>query len=122
MILIRKMTADDVAAVDRIYQDARIFMRQNGNMTQWNGVYPNGEDAADDVRRGIGYVACEDGCVIAAFAFFVGEERTYRRIDGGNWRKAGPYGVIHRIAVAHHGRGIAAHCFDFCNIVHTEFG
>ncbi len=114
MLTIRKTTAADIEAVNQIYLSARTFMRATGNPTQWNGVYPNSQDVAEDIRRGIGYVVCEGDEIVGAFAFFVGKEPTYRRIDGGAWKKEGPYGVIHRIAVARHGLGIAGLCFDYC--------
>lgn len=113
MLTIRKTTEKDIPAINEIYASARAFMRQTGNPTQWNGIYPGETDIANDVKRGIGYAVCDGDEIVGAFAFFVGEEPTYCRMDGGSWKKEGPYGVIHRIAVARHGAGIAGFCFDF---------
>lgn len=114
MLTIRKTTEKDIPAINEIYASARAFMRQTGNPTQWNGIYPGERDIANDVKHGIGYAVCDGDEIVGAFAFFVGEEPTYCRMDGGSWKKGGPYGVIHRIAVARHGAGIAGFCFDFC--------
>lgn len=112
MPIIRKTTQEDIPAVDRLYQAARAFMRREGNLSQWDGPYPGRADIAADIRNGIGYVVEEEGEILAAFAFFVGEEPTYRHIDGA-WQNNRPYGVIHRIAVAKHGYGLAALCFNY---------
>ena len=40
MIEIRKVVKTDAKEAERIFESARLFMRQNGNHIQWNGVYP----------------------------------------------------------------------------------
>lgn len=114
-MLIRKTTRADVDAAAAIYDEARAFMRENGNANQWNTGYPGRESVLADIENGGGYV-CEDGGeVVAVFYFSLGDDPTYARIYEGEWKQDGPYAVIHRIAVKHHGRGIAdfiyAHCF-----------
>lgn len=111
---IRKSIPADVPAIDEIYRNAKKFMRESGNLTQWNSDYPSGKDAEADIKNGIGYV-CEDcGEVVAAFAFCIGNEPTYDRIYDGEWLNSSEYAYIHRIAVKHHGRGIVDFCFNEC--------
>lgn len=113
---IRKTTAADVAAAEKIYKDARDFMRAAGNPTQWANEYPNRESVLDDIENGVGYV-CEDGGeILAVFMFKVGRDETYDVIYDGEWLNDEPYAVIHRIAVADHahGRGVAGFCFAEC--------
>ena len=111
---IRKSNFDDIPAIEVIYQNAKKFMRENGNAAQWNTDYPNGESAKFDIENGIGYV-CEDaGEVVAVFAFCVGNEPTYDKIYDGKWLDSEGYAYIHRIAVKHHGRGIVDFCFSEC--------
>ena len=111
---IRKSNVADIPEIEVIYQNAKGFMRENGNATQWNGDYPNGKSAKEDIERGIGYV-CEDGGeVVAVFAFCVGNEPTYENIYDGAWLDSLKYAYIHRIAVKHHGRGIVDFCFAEC--------
>ena len=115
-MIIRKTTAADLAVAVQIYRDARVFMRENGNPTQWNREYPNRESILSDMDEGVGYVCEENGRVLAVFMFQVGRDETYDRIYGGAWLNAEPYAVIHRIAVASdaHGRGVAGFCFAEC--------
>ena len=111
---IRKTTLADIDTVAAIYDRARIFMREQGNPTQWAGEYPNADTARADVADGVGYVCEEGGRVVGAFAFIVGEEPTYQVIEGGSWRSDEPYGTIHRIASDGTIRGIARACFALC--------
>ena len=120
---IRKAAPGDLDAVERIYEEARRFMRQSRNQTQWQNGYPAREDALSDMERG-GLYICEEepaegqeaaGEPLAVFSFFVGEEPNYRVIEEGNWAYPGPYGVIHRIAVSEkaRGKGAARFCMEY---------
>lgn len=113
-MLIRKATMADVEACDAIYSAARGYMRESGNSGQWSGIYPCGDDVIIGINAGTSYV-CEDGGeVVATFHFSVGDDPTYRVIYGGEWKNPLPYGVIHRIAVKYHGKGIADFCYKEC--------
>ncbi len=110
---IRKATLDDLDTIMQIYADARLYMRENGNRTQWSGGYPSRELVVCDIAEGICHV-CEDGGELAGvFVCFVGEDPTYQTVYGGAWLNDRPYAVIHRIAVAKHRRGVASACFDY---------
>ena len=113
-MIIRKTRKSDIAAIGKIYEDAKQFMRENGNPNQWTGDYPNHEDAWLDMENGIGYV-CEDADeVVAAFAFSNDVEPTYNKIYDGAWQNDKPYAYIHRIAVKKHGGGVVDFCFSEC--------
>ena len=114
-MFLRLATREDLPAIERIYEDARLYMRDNGNPNQWNGLHPNGEDAIAGIKEGTSYV-CEDGGeVVATFYFKMNaNDPTYHSIYDGEWKSDTPYAVIHRIAVKHHGRGIIDFCFDEC--------
>ena len=113
---IRKTTANDALAAEKIYMDARRFMREAGNPTQWNMQYPNIETVMADIENGVGYVCEENGEILAVFMFGAGPDKTYDVIYDGAWLNDEPYAVIHRIAVAEnaHGRGVAGFCFAEC--------
>lgn len=111
---IRPTTASDVADVVAIYNRARVFMAENGNPTQWSGAYPGEADVLGDIEHGTGFVCVEDGHVVGAFAFILGEEPTYQVIEEGAWASSSPYGTIHRIASDGTVRGVAQACFNFC--------
>ena len=112
-MIIRKTVPSDVKACDDIYAEAKRFMHSGGNPNQWNGAYPSGDDVVKDIEMGIGYVCENDGEVVGVFVFNVGEEPTYRIIDG-EWKKEGEYAYIHRIAVKYRGMGIAEFIFNEC--------
>ena len=118
-MLIRNTEARDLEAVMEIYAAAREFMRENGNATQWGATHPCRELIEADIVNRDGYVVEEDGEIIGAFFFKIGEDPTYKVIQDGEWLKDGEYGVIHRIAVKYHGRGIVGfvynHCFNIIN-------
>lgn len=113
-MIIRKSTESDIPYADSIYSQAKEFMRESGNPTQWKGAYPNGESVREDIEKGISYVCCDEGEVVAVFAFSVGNEPTYDKIYDGEWKKEGEYAFIHRIAVKYRGRGIIDFCFEEC--------
>lgn len=113
---IRKTTVADVKRAAEIYDSARSFMRECGNMTQWNSGYPNAETVVEDIREGNSFVLENDGRIVAVFYFSVGEDPTYKNIYEGAWKSDAPYAVIHRIAVADEarGKGVAGFIFSEC--------
>ena len=113
-MLIRKTTEADLVAVGEIYENAKRFMRENGNPTQWNEDGPSIDTARADMECGVGYVAEENGEILAVFMFNIGNDVTYDKIYDGEWKNAEPYAVIHRIAVKEQGRGLIGYCIDEC--------
>lgn len=109
---IRKTTLPDLEAVMQIYHVAREFMRENGNPTQWWDNYPPRELIVGDIERGESYVVEENGEILAVFLYKEGIDPTYVNIENGAWLNDAPYAVIHRIAVAKKGRGVASFVFD----------
>jgi len=110
---IRKATARELTQIMEIYNRAREYMRENGNLEQWNGNYPSAELIADDIEHGNCYLCISAGEIYGVFYFSQGEDPTYAYIEDGKWLNNAPYGVIHRIAVAKHQRGVASFCFDY---------
>ena len=113
-MIIRKTEEKDIPEIANIYASAKKYMRENGNLYQWNSDYPNAESAISDMKDGIGYVCEDNGEVVAVFAFCIGNEKTYDNICGGAWLDDQPYAYIHRIAVKKHGLGIVDFCFSQC--------
>ena len=109
---VRKATLSDLEDILEIYAGARNFMRESGNPTQWQGGYPYPEVVQSDIEGGILRVIEEDGELYGVFAFITEGDTDYASIDGA-WLNDRPYGVIHRIAVAKHGVGVASFCFDY---------
>ena len=114
-MFIRLAKEADVNAAAEIYENARKFMVQSGNPTQWAGEYPNGYDVRLGIERGTSYVCEDNGDIVATFHFEANaDDPTYRKIYDGEWKNSLPYGVIHRIAVKYHGKGIVDFCFNEC--------
>ena len=105
----------DIEQILRIYEDARLYMRKTGNAHQWAGGYPSREILMEDLAAGRLFLCVEGEEILGVFCFFIGEDPTYRVIEGAWTDDRRPYGVIHRIAVAAsaHGRGVAAFCFAY---------
>lgn len=102
-----------------VFDLARRFMRENGNMNQWTGGYPSESQILEDIKKGNLYVEENEEGIQGVFAFIVGEEPTYREIDG-EWLNERPYGTIHRLASNGRYPGFADRCFAFCAKIHAE--
>ena len=111
---IRKTTTSDIDAVLDIFAAAKRYMRAVGNTAQWGDDYPTRDIVAYDIARGGSYVLTENGEIVGTFALILGEDESYRVIEGGAWRSGKPYGTIHRLASNGKARGVSRACFDFC--------
>jgi len=113
---IRTATLEDLDTILQIYADARAYMRQGGNLTQWAGGHPTKAVVEADIRAQELYVCTEESEILGVFFFRVGKDPTYHCIYDGAWQNDAPYAVIHRIAVSKssHGKGVAAFCFAYC--------
>lgn len=113
--MIRLALRGELGAIKKVYRIARRFMRDNGNPTQWKGSYPSGKILKNDINSGNLYVYTENDIIHGVFAFIIGEEKTYARIDNGSWGDhPEPYGTIHRVASDGAVGGIFGKCVDFC--------
>ena len=109
---ISKATLVDLPAILQIYEDARAFMRSQGNPNQWGTNHPAEEILRQDIAVGDLYLCRGDGEVLGVFFYAQGDDPTYATIAGA-WQNDEPYGVIHRIAVKSRSRGVASFCFDW---------
>lgn len=96
-----------------IYANARRFMKEHGNPTQWGDDFPPEELIREDIRLGRGYVYEVDGRLQAVFAMIPGEDPTYRVIEGA-WLNEGPYCAVHRLASRGEVRGAASRILAWC--------
>lgn len=115
MIQIRKGTLADIDAIMACYDSARRFMRASGNLSQWINGYPSRELVREDISKEVCYVGIdEDGEIVMAFAFILGEDPTYTVIEDGEWLNDLPYGTIHRLGSNGKYNGVLRMCVDFC--------
>lgn len=114
-IEIRQSNAGDFDRIMEVYESAKKFMRSRGNMTQWTGGYPSRELILNDIALGHHFIGFDDeGEVLMVFSFILGEDPTYKKIEGGEWLNDKPYGTIHRIASSGSRGGMLKECVRFC--------
>lgn len=113
-MVIRKSERRDLEQIMALYEEARAFMRENGNPSQWGNSHPPREMIEADIAAGKSYVCMEGGQIAATFYFAVEEDPTYRQIEQGAWLCGGPYGVVHRITARQGVRGAASFCLAWC--------
>ena len=65
------------------------------------------------------FVCVINGELEAVFAFILGEDPTYKTIEGGHWLNDVPYGTLHRLASAGHRSGVGRLVIDWC-LEHCE--
>ncbi|MCI8443286.1 MAG: GNAT family N-acetyltransferase [Provencibacterium sp.] len=110
---IRKADDSDFPAILPVYAHARQQMQQTGNPNQWGKNKPSPETLREDIREGNLYLLEEDEKIVGVFAFIIGEDPTYRYIEG-SWKNNRPYGTVHRLASSGQAHGIWEGCFHFC--------
>ena len=117
-MIIREATERDAKEAGALYGQARKYMAENGNPSQWQTAYPSEEDVLSDIPDRTSFVVEDEGEVVGVFHFHVGDDDTYAKIYNGEWKNSDPYAVIHRVAVKYHGKGIAnfiyAECYKIC--------
>ena len=111
---IRNARLDEIDEIKNIYNSAKSFMDKSGNSGQWVNDYPQKELLRKDVQEKSLYVCEESNKILGVFCFFVGIEPTYNQIYEGKWLNDDEYGVVHRIAVAVHNKGVASFCIKWC--------
>lgn len=109
---IREARVEDLDQILDIYTIAKKFMRETGNKNQWNSSYPDRDLLVNDIKKHQLYVMEED-TIHAVFAFIVGEDPTYKVIEGA-WLEDSTYGTIHRIASDGKVHHIMEEAVDYC--------
>lgn len=112
---IRKSTIQDLKAIEQLYAEAREFMKENGNPTQWGDNYPSTDLIREDIESQVSYVCEKEGEIIATFFYMKRmDDPTYHVIEDGSWMSEEPYGVIHRITTKRGTKGVASFCITHC--------
>lgn len=121
--MIRHAKREDLECLLPIYENAKKFMHENGNPTQWAGAYPAREDLESDIERNILYVVESDavpGKIIGATAITETPDPTYAIIKDGAWLSDTPYATVHRTASAFSENGIIKKIMDFVKEKHDH--
>lgn len=111
--MIRNAKLNDLQNILEIYNDARAFMIETGNPTQWNDTYPSYELLSNDIQKEHLFVITQSDEICGVFAFIIGDDSTYKEIKG-KWLSNKIYGTIHRIASKNGTKGIFSECLKYC--------
>lgn len=112
--MIRIATNNDLPTILNIYEYARRFMKENGNKTQWNNTFPPKDLLLQDIDEERLYVYEENNIVHGVFAFIIGEDETYKKIENGAWLSNDIYGTIHRVASDGQVKGMLNKIISYC--------
>ena len=105
----------DLDAILKIYARARQAMADSGNPTQWGDHFPPQELLEEDIDSNRLFLYLVNGELEGVFAFVLGPDPTYARIEDGKWlNDTLPYGTIHRVAGDGTVHGLFTACMDFC--------
>ena len=112
-LIFRQAQSCETDRIMQIIRQAQARMHAAGSR-QWQDGYPAPGHISADIGRGRGYVLCrpdtkECHAVIAYGAVVFDGEPAYEALEG-EWLTEGPYGLVHRMAVAdgERGKGVAA--------------
>ena len=111
--MVRLANKVDLDEIWNVYLDAREFMRQTGNASQWGDFYPTIPMLEQDIERNELYVVERNEGICGVFLFAEGPDPWYAEIDDGEWKSDTPYSVIHRVAAKTTEKGIFAECLSF---------
>ena len=111
---IEKAKLEDLPRILQIYASARKFMKQSGNPRQWGDSFPPESLLVKDIEKGQLYVIKDDTGIHGVFAFIIGKEPTYEKIEQGAWISDTEYGTLHRVAGDGTIHGIFDKIVDFC--------
>ena len=105
----------DLDAILKIYARARQAMADSGNPTQWGDHFPPQELLEEDIDSNRLFLYLVNGELEGVFAFILGPDPTYARIEDGKWlNDTLPYGTIHRLASAGKRKGVASAVIEWC--------
>ncbi len=110
---IRLANERDLLQIMRVIDAARAFMVSSGNPNQWKPGYPTAQMIQKDIHGGHFYVVEQDGNLCGCFAFIIGADATYAKIEG-DWLSDTLYGTIHRIASDQTVHGLFSEVLRFC--------
>ena len=113
--MIRKALPEDMPVILKIYEQARRFMAEHGNPRQWGNSSPAQNVLEEDIRKERLYLCERDEKICGVFAFPVGEDPTYAKIEKGEWLSDTEYGTIHRVAGDGTLHGVLGMIVAFCS-------
>ena len=114
--MIRKAVMEDMEQLKIVYHNARQYMKQTGNPTQWGDTNPAIERLEKDIEIGQLYVCHEGEEIYGAFVLQFGIEPNYVTPYEGAWLNDAPYGTIHRIGSGGTHKGVFDEAIGWCKM------
>ena len=105
LIYIRKATKNDLDQIMPIIDEAKKFLKEDGN-PQWQSGYPNVDAISTDIEQDAAWVLIVDQKVAGYTAVTSGPDPNYHQIDGRWNNDLDPYVAIHRVAISNEYRGM----------------
>ena len=96
----RKATLEDLDQVMVAVEDAREFLKEQGN-GQWQDGYPNRDDFIKDINNGRLFIVPDinNPNIVVGVCALTYREEDYHHLYEGTWLTDLPYMVMHRVAV-----------------------
>ncbi len=114
-MFIRNASESDVSQILKIYESAKLALKENG-VDQWQDGNPSLDSLNKDLDRGYSRVCECKAKVLGTAALYIGTEPTYNKISDGKWLTSEKkYGIVHRIAIdpEQKGGGLCGKFFDY---------
>ncbi len=110
----RRATTAELNQIMEIVRGAQAYLARQG-VDQWQDGYPPVSAFASDIADGACHLFLDNERIAGVITVRFGDEESYRTLTGGAWLTAGPYAVIHRIAVREdlRGTGLTDQMMDF---------
>mgnify|MGYP002605732219 FL=1 len=105
LIYIRKAAKNDLDQIMPIIDEAKKFLKEDGN-PQWQSGYPNVDAISTDIEQDAAWVLIGDQKVAGYTAVTSGPDPNYHQIDGRWNNDLDPYVAIHRVAISNEYRGM----------------
>lgn len=105
LIYIRQAAKNDLEQIMPIIDEAKKFLKEEGN-PQWQSGYPNVETITADIENGVAWFLIVDQKIAGYTAITDGSDPNYKKIDGKWNNDLDPYVAIHRVAISDEYRGM----------------
>lgn len=105
LIYIRQAAKNDLEQIMPIIDEAKKFLKEEGN-PQWQSGYPNVETITADIKDGAACVLIVDQKIAVYTAITDGPDPNYKQIDGKWKNDLDLYVAIHRVAISDEYRGM----------------
>lgn len=96
-MIIKNAEKSEIEEILRVYEEAKCFMRKNGNNLQWINGYPSIDTVLKDLEDNNLYVIKDNNEIVGVFTLIIGIDPNYLKIDG-KWLNDDAYGALHRVA------------------------